>query len=114
MSESEPRFAALQRCPVNPAAAAALEAWVREAPDEALHRINICDFAAARGLPESETLDLFLHAARLGLFDLSWNLLCPGCGGIIESGDSLKTVDRSHYNCSLCAAAYETTLDELV
>ena len=114
MSDSESRFAALRRSPVSPAAIAALEAWVREAPDAALHRSNVFDFAAAQKLPENDALDLFLHAARLGLFDLSWNLLCPGCGGVIESGDSLKTVDRSHYNCSLCAAAYETTLDELV
>jgi class 3 adenylate cyclase len=114
MSDSEPRFAALKRSSVNPAAIAALEAWVREARDEALHRINIFDFAAAQRLPENDALDLFLHATRLGMFDLSWNMLCPGCGGVLESGDSLKTVNCAQYNCSLCAAAYETTLDELV
>jgi hypothetical protein len=29
-----------------------------------------------------------LHAARLGLFDLSWNVLCPGCGGLLGAGAS--------------------------
>jgi hypothetical protein len=25
-----------------------------------------------------------LHATRVGLFDLSWNVLCPGCGGVLD------------------------------
>ena len=38
----------------------------------------------------------------------------PGCGGVLESGSSLKAVDRSEYSCALCAAGYELTLDEMV
>ncbi len=29
--------------------------------------------------------ELLRHAARLGLFDMSWNMLCPGCGGVLET-----------------------------
>ena len=56
----------------------------------------------------------FLHAAQLGIFDLSWNILCPGCGGVLGSGATLKTVNQADYSCALCAAAYEPTLDEMV
>ena len=45
---------------------------------------------------------------------MSWNVLCPGCGGVLDANATLKTVDRSEYNCALCAAGYEPTLDEMV
>ncbi len=55
-----------------------------------------------------------MHASRLGLFDMSWSALCPGCGGVLETGAALKTLNRAEYLCSLCAEKYEPTLDELV
>jgi hypothetical protein len=55
-----------------------------------------------------------LHAARLGFFELSWNVLCPGCGGVLDANTTLKSVDRSQYHCGLCAAGYEPTLDDMV
>ena len=71
-------------------------------------------FAAKTGLEAERVIAAFLHAARLGIFELSWNVLCPGCGGVLDTGATLKTVDRSEYNCALCAAGYEPTLDEMV
>ena len=46
------------------------------------------------GLDEERVIAAFLHAARLGLFELSWNVLCPGCGGVLDTGTTLKTVHR--------------------
>jgi class 3 adenylate cyclase len=95
-------------------AAAAIEQLVKNGADRDLCRINVLDFAARTGLNEERVVAAFLHAARIGLFELSWNVLCPGCGGVLEAGTTLKTVDRHHYNCALCAAGYEPTLDEMV
>jgi hypothetical protein len=92
----------------------AIEALVRDAPDRQLSRINALAFAARTGLDEDRVIAAFLHAARLGLFELSWNVLCPGCGGVLDAGSSLKTVDQAEYACALCAAGYEPTLDEMV
>ncbi|MBX9698830.1 MAG: hypothetical protein K2X74_05305 [Acetobacteraceae bacterium] len=97
-----------------PAATAALETLVREAPDRALCRVNALDIAARHAVPEEEMIAALLHAARLGLFDLAWNVLCPGCGGVLHQGGTLKGLDQSRYACALCAAGYEATLDELV
>ncbi|MCR4282833.1 MAG: adenylate/guanylate cyclase domain-containing protein, partial [Bauldia sp.] len=44
----------------------------------------------------------------------SWNVLCPGCGGVLGANTSLKGVHEDVYTCSLCAAGYEPTLDEMV
>ena len=40
----------------------------------------------------SAVIAAFLHAARLGIFEMSWNVLCPGCGGVLDAGATLKTV----------------------
>jgi class 3 adenylate cyclase len=76
--------------------------------------VNALEFAAKNGLDEERVIAAFLHAARIGLFELSWNVLCPGCGGVLEASTSLKSVHQSEYPCALCAAGYEPTLDEMV
>lgn len=94
--------------------AAAIEQLLRSDAPHELCRINVLSFAARHGLNEERAIAGFLHAARLGIFDLSWNVLCPGCGGVLDSGASLKTVHGGEYSCALCAAGYEPTLDEMV
>ena len=113
MNEAQTLFAALRQS-ADAEAVDAIEQLVREAPDRRLGRINALDFAAKTGLDEDRVIAAFLHAARLGLFELSWNVLCPGCGGVLDAGASLKTVHQSEYPCALCAAGYEPTLDEMV
>jgi class 3 adenylate cyclase len=93
---------------------AAIERLVADAPDHQLSRVNVLDFARRHGLDEEKTIAAFLHAARIGLFELSWNVLCPGCGGVLDANATLKSVRADEYNCALCAAGYEPTLDEMV
>ncbi len=113
MSEAQNLFAVLRQS-ANAEAVAALERLVREGEDHQLNRINVYDFAARERLDEENVVTMFLHAARLGLFEISWNVLCPGCGGVLGSGAALKSVDRSEYHCALCSCGYEATLDEMV
>jgi class 3 adenylate cyclase len=87
---------------------------VETGSDRALNRLNPLAFAAAQRLGEDAIIGALLHASRIGLFDLSWNMLCPGCGGVIGSGYALKALDRSEYLCSFCAMSSEPTLDDLV
>ena len=113
MTEAQTLLAALRQC-ADPDVVSAIEALLRDAPDHRLNRINALAFAERTGLNEERVIAAFLHAARLGLFELSWNVLCPGCGGVLDAGASLKTVHQSEYACALCAAGYEPTLDEMV
>ena len=113
MNDSEARFGVLRRS-ADPAAAAAIEALVRDGKDIELHRVNVIEFAAAHNLTVDAVLGAFLHAAKLGLFDLSWNILCPGCGGVLSANNSLRSVHQHDYLCALCAAGYEPTLDGMV
>src|SRR5258708_6460848 len=92
----------------------AIKKLIQNGPDRDLCRINALAFAAKHKLNEEDVIAAFLHAARLGIFDMSWNILCPGCSGVLDSGTTLKTVNQAEYQCALCAAGYEPTLDEIV
>jgi class 3 adenylate cyclase len=113
MSEAEAMWAVLRQS-TDPVAVDAIQRLVESGSDRALCRINVLAFAAKEGIDEERTLGAFLHAARIGLLELSWNVLCPGCGGVLDASATLKSIDRTEYDCALCAAGYEPTLDEMV
>src|SRR5215475_3126760 len=106
MAETENLFMALRQS-ADAEAVSAIERLVHEGPDRSLNRINALAFAAKAGLDEERVIAAFLHAARLGLFELSWNVLCPACGGVLDAGASLKAVHEDEYPCALCASGYE-------
>jgi class 3 adenylate cyclase len=113
MSEAQALFAVLQQS-ADAACVSALERLVRDAPDRKLSRVNVLDFARCEGLDEERTIAAFLHAAQIGLFDLSWNVLCPSCSGVLDANASLKSVRAGEYYCAFCALSNEPTLDEMV
>src|SRR5450631_1490465 len=113
MTDTKPLFDALRKS-VDENVVAAIEAVIRDGTDRKLCRINILNFSAEHGLDEEKAISGFLHAARLGLFELTWNVLCPGCGGVLDATQTLKSVHKEAYNCALCACGYEPTLDEMV
>jgi class 3 adenylate cyclase len=113
VDETTPLYAALRNS-ADPKVVAAIEALIANGTDRQLCRVNVMSFAAQYGLDEEKAVGGFLHASRLGLFDLSWNVLCPGCGGVLDATHTLKTVHKEAYDCALCASEYEPTLDEMV
>src|SRR6516225_8370716 len=113
MSEAETLFATL-RASTGDDVVAMLERMVRDAPDHALNKINALDLAAKEGIGEERVIAALLNAVGLGMFEMSWNVMCPSCAGVLSANKSLKTLDRAQYNCAFCAAGYETTLDNLV
>lgn len=90
-----------------------LESLIRTGDDRALFRINPLTFAAERNVDESESVDLFLHASSLGLFEMDWLLVCPMCACIVQSFGSLRTLEK-HYRCNLCRTDYEAMLDDFI
>src|SRR5512140_3313031 len=61
---------------------------VRKSSDDDCHRVNVLELAASLGLGLDAVVDGFVHASKLGLFDMSWNMLCPGCGGTLDADPS--------------------------
>jgi hypothetical protein len=113
MSETETLFAALRQS-ADEKVVDMLERMVRDAPDHALNKMNALDLAAKEGLDEERVIAALLHAVGLGMFEMTWSLMCPSCAGVLSANRSLKTLDKAQYNCAFCAAGYETTLDNLV
>ncbi len=111
--EARARFSVLRQS-ADPAIAAMIEELARTGSDRALNRVNALEFAQRHAFNEDRVLNAFVHASRLGLFDMSWNLLCPGCGGVLEANATLKSLDQKDYPCAICAADYAPTLDEMV
>jgi class 3 adenylate cyclase len=113
MSETQALFSVLKQT-ADPGVADAIKDLVENGEDRALNRINVLDFSRRTGLDEEKVISGFLHASRLGMFDLSWNVLCPGCGGVLDAHSTLKSLRHDDYNCALCAAGYEASVDDLV
>ncbi|TIV47447.1 MAG: adenylate/guanylate cyclase domain-containing protein, partial [Mesorhizobium sp.] len=89
------------------------ETLIRSADDHSLYRVNPLAFARDRAIAEPEAIDLFLHAARCGLFDMSWDVLCPQSGMVLDSFGALRTL-KTHYVCGLCDVSGDTDLDDFI
>ena len=113
MNEAETLFVALRQS-ADDDVVDMLERMVRDAPDHALNKMNALDLAAKEGIDEERVIAALLNAVGLGIFEMTWNVMCPSCAGVLSANKSLKTLHQAQYSCAFCAAGYETTLDNLV
>jgi class 3 adenylate cyclase len=113
MSDIQAQFSVLKQT-ADPAVADAIAQLIGDGEDHELNRINVLDFSRRRGFDEERVISGFLHASRLGLFDLTWNVLCPGCSGVLDAHDTLKSLRPDDYHCGLCSCGYEPSVDEQV
>jgi class 3 adenylate cyclase len=113
MSDIQAQFSVLKQT-ADPAVADAILRLIRDGEDHELNRVNVLDFSKSTGLDEERVISGFLHASRLGLFDMNWNVLCPGCSGVLDAHSSLKSLRQDDYHCGLCACGYEASVDEQV
>src|ERR1700748_2841118 len=113
MSDTKTQFSLLHQA-ADPAVADAIQRLIEKGADHELNRVNLLDFSRRTGLDEERVISGFLHASRLGLVDLTWNVLCPGCGGVLDAHSTLKSLRHDDYQCGLCACGYEASVDEQV
>ena len=113
MSDIQAQFSVLKQT-ADPSVADAILRLIEAGEDHELNRVNVLDFSKRTGLDEERVISGFLHASRLGLFDMNWNVLCPGCGGVLDAHSSLKSLRQDDYHCGLCACGYEASVDEQV
>ncbi len=108
------RLAALEAAHAwSPRVVSKLESHIRSAEDAALLRINPISFGEEKNIAEDEAIDLFLHAAALGLFEMNWIILCPICSCVIESFQALKNLN-SHCRCTNCHLDMVAALDDMI
>ena len=77
-------------------------------------RINPYAFADAARIDRERTVDLFVHGAKLGLFDLEWGIVCPLCGAIVQSVAQIDHVAEDTVHCCICNKDAESVLDDTI
>jgi class 3 adenylate cyclase len=60
-----------------------------------------------RGLAEHDLLRVCLHATRLGVLTMSWDVICPHCRGVVEAARALGDLPRLGA-CEVCAIDFAT------
>lgn len=83
------------------------------AGDTALVRIRPFALARAWGVERLAVLRLCLRAARDGILDLSWDLLCPNCAGARARWPRLDAL-RGRAHCADCQITFDADFDRAV
>lgn len=82
--------------------------WIRNASDNDLDRIRIKYLTRLLKHDFDDLLLLFLYGSRLGIFTLSWDIVCPHCRGVRTSLQKLGDMPAKD-ECEVCDVEFETT-----
>jgi hypothetical protein len=92
-----------------------LERFIRTADDYDLFRVNPIGYHDHRpaDLSEADAIELFVHAAKAGLFELDWLLICAYCPQVASS---FRELDQVHprFQCAFCNAINDVALDDYI
>ncbi|PJZ69977.1 adenylate cyclase [Leptospira perolatii] len=81
--------------------------YVLDADENDLYRIRVKTLSNAWKIPLGDLLLLFLHGCRLGLFSLSWDVICPHCRGVRTEALHLGDLP-SRDSCEVCEIEFES------
>jgi class 3 adenylate cyclase len=86
--------------------AAELARYVESGDEMDLHRIQVRPLARSWGVDERELLLACLHATRVGMLSLSWDVICPHCRGVRKETETLADVPPAG-SCEVCKIDFE-------
>jgi class 3 adenylate cyclase len=90
-----------------------LVTWISTGDEQDLYRIQVRERALAWGLAEDALLRVCLHATRVGLLELSWDLICPHCRGVTGETGKLGALP-AEAGCEVCGIDFGTGTAEAV
>ncbi len=94
----------------NPELVSRLEDYIDHADELAIQRIRPYALADHWKTNRRAVLEMCLRATRAGIFDMSWDLLCPSCRGITEGHSNLADV-RGDSHCNTCQIDFRANFD---
>jgi class 3 adenylate cyclase len=103
-------LAALGKYRVSEETLARLLAYLATAPAADLNLIRAEDLAARLALDEARTLELLAAGVHEGLFDLHWDVFCPGCTGHAADWTNL-TQATAALTCPHCDNRFDAHMD---
>jgi adenylate cyclase len=86
---------------------------ILEGSDDQLTSVRAFALADVWGTDRFDALRFFLHAARVGLFDLRWELMCPNCRIPKAEVERLAELPPQ-FHCETCGISYTTDVDQRV
>jgi class 3 adenylate cyclase len=86
---------------------------IEHAPDDAVAAIRPFEIADRWGAPRREVLRLCLHATRIGLLELSWEVLCPNCRVSKAQANTLSAMPAAAH-CETCHIEFSARFDDYV
>jgi class 3 adenylate cyclase len=87
--------------------------YAATADDMNAYRIQLRRLAHTWGLEDDDVLRTALHATRVGLLDMSWDVICPHCRGVREEIKNLGDVPERG-ECSVCDIDFETDSENAI
>ncbi len=94
----------------DPSLVARLEDFLDRADELSIQRIRPYALADHWEVNRRAVLEMFLRATRAGIFDMSWDLLCPSCRGTTEGHTNLGDV-HSQSHCNTCQIDFTVNFD---
>ncbi len=94
----------------DPSLVTRLEDFLDRADELSIQRIRPYALADHWGVNRRAVLEMFLRATRAGIFDMSWDLLCPSCRGTTEGHTNLGDV-HSQSHCNTCQIDFTVNFD---
>jgi serine/threonine protein kinase/class 3 adenylate cyclase len=87
--------------------------FLREAPAQELGRIRPIALARTFSIQPDRMIAACLAAAKEGLLDLHWDILCPTCRVSSQVANTLRAIE-DHANCEVCDLDFEVDLAKSV
>ncbi len=87
--------------------------WIRHGDEQDLFRIQVRERAHSFGVDEDALLRVCLHATRLGLLELTWDVMCPHCRGVSQQNGNLGEVSTQGH-CGVCLIDFGTDGSESI
>jgi len=87
--------------------------YIQKASDDVCHRVKPYALADSWGESREAVLRLCLHATRLGILGLTWDVMCPLCRGVKDQVPSLGKLQQQAH-CSSCNIQFDANFDRLV
>ncbi|KAA0547380.1 adenylate/guanylate cyclase domain-containing protein [Bacillus sp. BGMRC 2118] len=87
--------------------------YIRTENNQDVAEMRPYQLASEWKVDEKSVLKLFLYATKVGILNLSWNLICPNCRVSKKQFTSLTQL-QEQYHCDLCGVNYDATFDQFV
>mgnify|MGYP006277932633 FL=1 len=87
--------------------------YIRFGDELDLQKIKPFALADSWGLGRRPTLEVCLHATRIGMLHFQWDLLCPHCRNASNQVHSMHEMEEEYF-CDFCNIDYSVNFDQSV